>query len=49
MKRLDMTGDQFHPEWNYTIKPKATIIVAIIIRDVLGRAVRQKSTKTGAA
>jgi Rhodopirellula transposase DDE domain len=21
MKRLDITGDQFHPEWNYTIKP----------------------------
>src|SRR6476620_2322421 len=22
MKRLDITGDQFHPEWNYTIKPR---------------------------
>jgi Rhodopirellula transposase DDE domain len=21
MKRLDIIGDQFHPEWNYTIKP----------------------------
>ncbi len=21
MKRLDITPDQFHPEWNYTIKP----------------------------
>jgi len=21
MKRLDITGDQFHPEWNYTIRP----------------------------
>jgi hypothetical protein len=24
MKRLDITGDQFHPEWNYTIKPWPT-------------------------
>ena len=22
MKRLDITGDQFHPEWNYTVKPR---------------------------
>ena len=22
MKRLDITGDQFHPEWNYTISPR---------------------------
>ena len=22
MKRLDITADQFHPEWNYTIKPR---------------------------
>jgi hypothetical protein len=22
MTRLDITGDQFHPEWNYTIKPR---------------------------
>jgi hypothetical protein len=22
MKSLDITGDQFHPEWNYTIKPR---------------------------
>ena len=22
MKRLDITGDQFHPEWNYTIRPR---------------------------
>jgi hypothetical protein len=22
MKCLDITGDQFHPEWNYTIKPR---------------------------
>ena len=22
MKRLDITGDDFHPEWNYTIKPR---------------------------
>src|ERR1700682_6359989 len=22
MKRLDITGDRFHPEWNYTIKPR---------------------------
>ena len=21
MKRLNIAGDQFHPEWNYTIKP----------------------------
>ncbi|MFD2053198.1 hypothetical protein ACFSQT_08795 [Mesorhizobium calcicola] len=21
MKRLDITSDQFHPEWNYSIKP----------------------------
>ena len=24
MKCLDMTGDQFHPEWNYTIRPRLT-------------------------
>jgi hypothetical protein len=22
MKRLDLTGDVFHPEWNYTIRPR---------------------------
>jgi hypothetical protein len=22
MKSLDISGDQFHPEWNYTIKPR---------------------------
>ncbi|MGO9720235.1 MAG: ISAzo13-like element transposase-related protein, partial [Methylocella sp.] len=22
MKCLDITGDQFHPEWNYTIRPR---------------------------
>ena len=22
MKHVDITGDQFHPEWNYTIKPR---------------------------
>ena len=22
MKCLDITGDQFHPKWNYTIKPR---------------------------
>ena len=21
---LDITGDMFHPEWNYTIKPRMT-------------------------
>jgi hypothetical protein len=25
MKRLDITGDQFHPEWNYTIRPRALL------------------------
>jgi hypothetical protein len=24
MKCLDITGDQFHPEWNYTITPRLT-------------------------
>jgi len=22
MAALDITGDDFHPEWNYTIKPR---------------------------
>jgi hypothetical protein len=22
MTALDITGDAFHPEWNYTIKPR---------------------------
>lgn len=22
MASLDITGDAFHPEWNYTIKPR---------------------------
>jgi hypothetical protein len=22
MAELDITGDAFHPEWNYTIKPR---------------------------
>jgi len=22
MKSLDITGDQFHPEWNYVIHPR---------------------------
>jgi hypothetical protein len=24
MKRLDITGDTFHPEWNYTVRPRQT-------------------------
>jgi Rhodopirellula transposase DDE domain len=24
MKCLDITGDQFHPEWNYLIRPRHT-------------------------
>jgi hypothetical protein len=24
MAALDITGDAFHPEWNYTIKPRRT-------------------------
>ena len=24
MKALDITGDPFHPEWNYTIKPQCS-------------------------
>ena len=23
MKTLDMQGDEFHPEWNYTIRPRS--------------------------
>jgi hypothetical protein len=23
MKMLDIQGDAFHPEWNYTIRPRA--------------------------
>jgi len=25
MKALDITGDAFHPEWNYTIKPRTLL------------------------
>ena len=24
MKRLDIRGDTFHPEWNYTVMPRTT-------------------------
>ena len=24
MASLDITGDEFHPEWNYTLKPRIT-------------------------
>ena len=24
MKSLDITGDQFHPEWNYVVRPRQT-------------------------
>jgi hypothetical protein len=24
MAALDIAGDDFHPEWNYTIKPRPT-------------------------
>ena len=24
MKRLDIRGDTFHPEWNYTIMPRTS-------------------------
>jgi hypothetical protein len=24
MKTLDIQGDEFHPEWNYTIRPRST-------------------------
>ncbi|MFO7757413.1 MAG: ISAzo13 family transposase, partial [Roseovarius sp.] len=26
MASIDITGDQFHPEWNYTIKPRQSPI-----------------------
>jgi DDE family transposase len=29
MKTLDITGDPFHPEWNYTIRPRPTQIEAL--------------------
>ena len=35
MKRLDITGDRFHPEWNYTIKPRS-LTVAFIVLDLRG-------------
>ena len=22
MQRLEITGDTFHPEWNYTVRPR---------------------------
>jgi hypothetical protein len=25
MKSLDIIGDQFHPEWNYTIRPRRNV------------------------
>jgi hypothetical protein len=25
MKTLDIQGDAFHPEWNYTIRPRSAI------------------------
>jgi hypothetical protein len=24
MKNLDINGDPFHPEWNYTIRPRSS-------------------------
>jgi hypothetical protein len=37
MAHLNITGDAFHPQWNYTITPRQqpTIIVALIVRAVL--------------
>jgi hypothetical protein len=26
MKTLDIQGDEFHPEWNYTIRPRSAAI-----------------------
>jgi hypothetical protein len=38
MKSLDITGDPFHPEWNYTIRPPAAgECVAIIVQSVAGQ------------
>ena len=38
MKGLNITGDAFHPEWNYTIKPRQQpIIAALIVRRLLSR------------
>jgi hypothetical protein len=25
MKTLDIQGDAFHPEWNYTIRPRSAV------------------------
>ena len=35
MKRLDIRGDAFHPEWNYLVVPRSTKTVAIIVAAVL--------------
>ena len=35
MKRLDIRGDAFHPEWNYSVVPRTTKVVAVIVARVL--------------
>ena len=35
MEMLNITGDDFHPEWNYTINPPRPAFVAVIVRSVL--------------
>ena len=38
MNGLDITGDQFHPQWNYTIRAEAAVkIAAVIVRRRLRR------------
>jgi hypothetical protein len=36
MKRLDITGDQFHPEWNYTIRPRQKVGASALKRMTAG-------------
>ena len=37
MASLDITGDEFHPEWNYTDHTAQHRSVAVIAADVLSR------------
>jgi hypothetical protein len=36
MEALDITGDAFHPEWNYTIKPRLLRLLLDVSLDCLG-------------
>src|SRR5712691_5433846 len=44
---LDIRGDTFHPEWNYTVHPRPKKLYQLFMRVALLRPLRMPVTRSG--